>query len=189
MFTSKYVYNSLVQIKHFTAPQKLFNTFIFKMCKMAVAGQNTQRQSKPILVIISIKPFTCQTELQTKWFFTQNWVGGFYGDRLFERQVYFINATRISCVSIDFCMAQYILGSGSYHLFGNSQAYSSVNFTCTPFLSVVSRSLFKLWSASVKRLTFNDAVMYYTTFAGKTFEKVMRKTKDQTRQTTKKITI
>ena len=56
---------SLVQIKHFTASQKLFNIFI-KMCKMAVVGQNTQRQSKPILVVISIKPFTCQTELQTK---------------------------------------------------------------------------------------------------------------------------
>ena len=38
-------------------------------------------------------------------------------------------------------------------------------------------------------VTFNNAVMYYTTFAGKTFEKVMRKTKDQTRQTTTKITI
>ena len=125
---------SLVQIKHFTASQKLFNIFI-KMCKMAVVGQNTQRQSKPILVVISIKPFTCQTELQTKWFFTQNWLGGFYGDSLFERQVYFISAT------IDFCMAQYILGSGNYHLFGNSQAYSSVNFTYAPFLSVVSHSL------------------------------------------------
>ena len=44
---------------------------VFKKCKMAVAGQNTQRpqrsqkiivnQSKPILVIVLIKPFTRQS--------------------------------------------------------------------------------------------------------------------------------
>ena len=49
---------------------------VFKTCKMAVAGQNTQRpparqkiivnQSKPILVIVSIKPFTCKILFHAK---------------------------------------------------------------------------------------------------------------------------
>ena len=63
----------MVQIKHFTEPQGNAKFSIFKTCKPAVAGQNTRRpqrgqkivvnQSKPILivVIVSIKPFTCQS--------------------------------------------------------------------------------------------------------------------------------
>ena len=33
----------MVQIKHFTAPQKNAKFSVFKTCKMAVAGQNTRR--------------------------------------------------------------------------------------------------------------------------------------------------
>ena len=49
-----------MQIKHFTSPQKLSNFLIFKTGKLALAGQNTQRQSKPILVLVSLKPLTCR---------------------------------------------------------------------------------------------------------------------------------
>ena len=67
----------MVQIKHFTAPQKNAKFSVFKTCKMAVAGQNTGRpparqkiivnQSKPILVIVSIRPFTCQSFRQNSF--------------------------------------------------------------------------------------------------------------------------
>ena len=69
----------MVQIKHFTAPQKMPNFSVFKTCKMAMGGQNTRRpkrfqeiivnQSKPIFVIVSIKPFTRQS-------FRQNYLSG-----------------------------------------------------------------------------------------------------------------
>ena len=61
----------MVQIKHFTEPQKNAKFSVFKTCKMAVARQNTRRpqrgqkiivnQSKPILVKVSVKPFTRQS--------------------------------------------------------------------------------------------------------------------------------
>ena len=61
----------MVQIKHFTARQKNAKFSVFKKCKMAVAGQNTRRppggqkiimnQRQPVLVIVSIKPFTRQS--------------------------------------------------------------------------------------------------------------------------------
>ena len=61
----------MVQIKHFTAPQKNAKFSVFKTCKMAWrdkilgAPQRGQKiivnQSKPILVIVSIKPFTRQS--------------------------------------------------------------------------------------------------------------------------------
>ena len=63
----------MVQIKHFTAPQKMPNFQFSRRAKWPVAGQNTvlgapQRgqkiivnQSKPILVIASIKSFTRQS--------------------------------------------------------------------------------------------------------------------------------
>ena len=61
----------MVQIKHFTEPQKMPNFQFSRRAKMAVARQNTRRpqrgqkiivnQSKPILVKVSIKPFTRQS--------------------------------------------------------------------------------------------------------------------------------
>ena len=68
---------------------------VFKMCKMALgdkildAPQCVQKiimnQSKPILVIVSIKPFTRQS-FRPKNCFTQNWVGSFYWDSLLSKQ-------------------------------------------------------------------------------------------------------
>ena len=57
---------------------------VFKTCKMAVAGQNTRRpqrgqksivnQSKPILVIVSMKPFTRQSFRQNYFSREIEWV-------------------------------------------------------------------------------------------------------------------
>ena len=71
----------MVQIKHFTAPQKNAKFSVFKTCKMAVAGQNTRRpparqgnycesKQKPIFIIVSIKPFTRQS-LRQNYFSSQ----------------------------------------------------------------------------------------------------------------------
>ena len=71
----------MVQIKHFTAPQKMPN-FQFSRCakwpwqdKTLGAPRHGQKiivnQSKPILVIVSIKPFTRQSFRQNN-FFMQN---------------------------------------------------------------------------------------------------------------------
>ena len=61
----------MVQIKHFTAPQKMPNFQFSRRAKwpwrdkILGAPQRGQKiivnQSKPILVIVSIKPFTCQS--------------------------------------------------------------------------------------------------------------------------------
>ena len=61
----------MVQIKHFTAPQKMPNFQFSRRAKwqwrdkILGAPQRGQKiivnQSKPILVIFSIKPFTCQS--------------------------------------------------------------------------------------------------------------------------------
>ena len=76
----------MVQIKHFTALQKMPNFPIFKTCKLAMArkkyltppsGQKIiVNQSKTILVIASVKPFFCQS-------FRQN-----YFSREIERAVF-----------------------------------------------------------------------------------------------------
>ena len=61
----------MIQIKHFTAPQKMPNFQSQDMLsghgrtKYSPPPQRGQKiivtQSKPILVIVSIKPFTCQS--------------------------------------------------------------------------------------------------------------------------------
>ena len=61
----------MVQIKHFTAPQKMPNFQFSRRAnwpgrdKILSASQRGKKiivnQSKPILVIVSIKPFTCQS--------------------------------------------------------------------------------------------------------------------------------
>ena len=64
----------MVQIKHFKtfySAAKNAKFSISRTCKLAAAGKNTLRpkrsqkiivnQSKPILVVVSIKPFTCQS--------------------------------------------------------------------------------------------------------------------------------
>ena len=61
----------MVQIKHFTVPQKMPNFQFSRSAKwlwrdkILSAPQGSQKfivnQSKSILVIVSIKPFTCQS--------------------------------------------------------------------------------------------------------------------------------
>ena len=81
----------MVQIKHFTAPQKNAKFSVFKTCKMAVAGQNTRRpparpenycESKQTYFSYSLDKAFHLPEFQAKFFFTRNWVGGFYWDSL-----------------------------------------------------------------------------------------------------------
>ena len=67
----------MVQIKHFTAPQKMPNFQFSRRAKrprgdkILGAPQRGQKiivnQSKPILVIVSIKPFTRQSFRQNKF--------------------------------------------------------------------------------------------------------------------------
>ena len=68
----------MVQIKHFTASQKMPNFQFSRRAKwpwwdkILDASQRGQKiivnQSKPILVIVSMKPFTRQTIISSIWF-------------------------------------------------------------------------------------------------------------------------
>ena len=89
----------MVQIKHFTAPQKNAKFSVFKTCKMAVAGQNTRRpparpenycESKQTYFSYSLNKAFHSPECQAKLFFTRNWVGGFYWDSLLNFYLNFI---------------------------------------------------------------------------------------------------
>ena len=86
-YTYKQMWNSLAdgQIKHFTAPQKCL---IFNFQDVQIGGQDKilsapQRgkkiivnQSKPILVVVSIKPFTCQMSFRQNYFSLEiEWAG------------------------------------------------------------------------------------------------------------------
>ena len=64
---------------------------VFKTCKTAVAGQNTRRpparpenhcESKQTYFCYSLDKAFHLPEFQAKFFFTRNWVGGFYWDSL-----------------------------------------------------------------------------------------------------------
>ena len=68
----------MVQIKHFTAPQKMPNFQFSRRAKWPwrdkILGAPQQRgqtiivnQSKPILVVVSMKPFTCQSFRQNEF--------------------------------------------------------------------------------------------------------------------------
>ena len=71
----------MVQIKHFTAPQKKAKFSVFKILGAPQRGQNIiVNQSKPVLVIVD-KAFH-SPEFQANLFFTRNWAGGFYWDSL-----------------------------------------------------------------------------------------------------------
>ena len=80
----------MVQIKHFTAPQKMPNFQFSRRAKwpwrdkILGAPQRGQKiivnQSKPILVIVSIKPFTCHSLRQN--YFSRD----FYWDSLLKFQ-------------------------------------------------------------------------------------------------------
>ena len=77
----------MVQIKHFTAPQKMLNFSVFKTCKMAMGGQNTRRpqalpgnycEPKQTYFRYSLDKAFHSPEFQTKLFIRRNRVGGFY---------------------------------------------------------------------------------------------------------------
>ena len=68
----------MVQIKHFTAPQKMPNFQFSRRAKWPwrdkILGAPQQRgqtiivnQSKPILVVVSMKPFTCKSFRQNEF--------------------------------------------------------------------------------------------------------------------------
>ena len=68
----------MVQIKHFTAPQKMPNFQFSRRAKWPwrdkILGAPQQRgqtiivnQSKPILVVVSMKPFTCKSFRQKEF--------------------------------------------------------------------------------------------------------------------------
>ena len=68
----------MVQIKHFTAPQKMPNFQFSRRAKWSwrdkILGAPQQRgqtiivnQSKPILVVVSMKPFTCKSFRQNEF--------------------------------------------------------------------------------------------------------------------------
>ena len=68
----------MVQIKHFTAPQKMPNFQFSRRAKWTwrdkILGAPQQRgqtiivnQSKPILVVVSMKPFTCKSFRQNEF--------------------------------------------------------------------------------------------------------------------------
>ena len=68
----------MVQIKHFTAPQKMPNFQFSRRAKWPwrdkILGTPQQRgqtiivnQSKPILVVVSMKPFTCKSFRQNEF--------------------------------------------------------------------------------------------------------------------------
>ena len=68
----------MVQIKHFTAPQKMPNFQFSRRAKWPwrdkILGAPQQcgqtiivNQSKPILVVVSMKPFTCQSVRQNEF--------------------------------------------------------------------------------------------------------------------------
>ena len=68
----------MVQIKHFTAPQKMPNFQFSKRAKwpwrdkiLGAPQQHGQtiivNQSKPILVVVSMKPFTCKSFRQNEF--------------------------------------------------------------------------------------------------------------------------
>ena len=80
---------------------------VFKTCKMAVAGQNTRRprqggqkiivnQSKPILLIVSIKPFTRQS-------FRQN-----YFSREIEWAVFTETASLLTLIVTFYCHVMWV---------------------------------------------------------------------------------
>ena len=71
----------MVQIKHFTAPQKNAKFSVFKTCKMAVPGQNPRRpparvenycESKQTYFSYSLDKAFHSPEFQAKLFFTLN---------------------------------------------------------------------------------------------------------------------
>ena len=58
----------MVQIKHFTAPQKCL---IFNFQDVQIGGRGKKiivNQSKPIIVVVSIKPSTCQMSFRQNYF-------------------------------------------------------------------------------------------------------------------------
>ena len=68
----------MVQMKHFTAPQKMPNFQFSRRAKWPwrdkILGAPQQRgqtiivnQSKPILVVVSMKPFTCKSFRQNEF--------------------------------------------------------------------------------------------------------------------------
>ena len=65
----------MVQIKHFTAPQKMPN-FQFS------ARPENYCESKQTYFSYSLDKAFHSPEFQAKLFFTRNWVGGFYWDSL-----------------------------------------------------------------------------------------------------------
>ena len=81
----------MVQIKHFTASQNIPNVQFSRRAnwpwrdKILSALQRGQKiivnESKPFLVIVSIKFFTCLSFRQN-CFSLRNWAGGFYWDSL-----------------------------------------------------------------------------------------------------------
>ena len=80
----------MFQIKHLTAPQKMPNfqsSIGSNRCKLAVAGENTQRppartenyfESKQTYFSYILDKAFHLPEFRAKLFFTRNWVGGFY---------------------------------------------------------------------------------------------------------------